>query len=74
MQDSYQGKCVLSGIWEDNCIMAHQNATGEPIVPLIILTTVGISKFILLKPFLALGSQKIINFGTKLVNPNEDCN
>ena len=36
MQDSYQGKCVHSGIWEDNCIMAHQNATREPIVALTI--------------------------------------
>ena len=31
MQDGYQGKSVLSGIWEDNCIMAHQNAKREPI-------------------------------------------
>ena len=36
MQDSYQGRCIHSGIWEDNCILAHQNATREPIVALTI--------------------------------------
>ena len=36
MQYSYQSKCVHSGIWEDKCIMAHQNAMREPIFALII--------------------------------------
>ena len=54
MQDSYRGKCVHSGIWED-CIMAHRNATREPIVALIIDLLPYESPIYLSQPFAALG-------------------
>ena len=33
-QDSYQDKCMHSVIWEDNCIIPHQNAIVALIIDL----------------------------------------